>query len=358
MRSLFRKLISVLLMVACVFINTSAFAESNLTIHFLDVGQGAAAIIQCDGEVMMFDGGSAGNSSFIYSYLQNTLGLEHIDVMVASHPHEDHIGGLSGALNACSVGTIYSPVTEYDSKQFSSLLKYAGKQGLSLTVPAVGDTFTVGSATATFLSPAKAYANTNDLSLVVRIVYGDTSFLFTGDAEWDAEHDMVDAGHELSSTLLSVGHHGSNTSSSYVFLREVMPEYAVISVGKDNSYGHPSEDTLSRLRDVGALVYRTDLQGTITCVSNGHTLSFETEKNVTADGLDRSMLIASAGPMSTFNHGKQEYVLNTRSKKIHLPDCASVDKMKEKNKAYSSETIEELESQGYTPCWNCRPDLQ
>lgn len=146
MRNLFRKLISVLLIVACVFINTSAFAESNLTIHFLDVGQGAAAIIQCDGEVMMFDGGSAGNSSFIYSYLQNTLGIEHIDVMVASHPHEDHIGGLSGALNACSVGTIYSPVTEYDSKTFSSLLKYAGKQGLSLTVPAVGDTFTVGSA--------------------------------------------------------------------------------------------------------------------------------------------------------------------------------------------------------------------
>ena len=358
MRNLFRKLISVLLIVACVFISTSAFAESNLTIHFLDVGQGAAAIIQCDGEVMMFDGDSAGNSSFIYSYLQNTLGLEHIDVMVASHPHEDHIGGLSGALNACSVGTIYSPVTEYDSKQFSSLLKYAGKQGLSLTVPAVGDTFTVGSATATFLSPAKAYDNINDLSLVVRVVYGDTSFLFTGDAEWDAEHDMVDAGLELSSTLLSVGHHGSNTSSSYVFLREVMPEYAVISVGKDNSYGHPSEDTLSRLRDVGALVYRTDLQGTITCVSDGHSLSFETEKNVTADGLDRSMLIASAGPMSTFNQGKTEYVLNTRSKKIHLPDCASVDKMKEKNKAYSSETIEKLESQGYTPCGNCRPDLQ
>lgn len=109
---------------------------------------------------------------------------------------------------------------------------------------------------------------------------------------------------------------------------------------------------------MGALVYRADLQGTITCVSDGHSLSFETEKNVTAEGLDRSMLIASAGPMSTFNRGKTEYVLNTRSKKIHLPDCASVDKMKEKNKAYSSETIEELESQGYTPCGNCRPDLQ
>lgn len=169
---------------------------------------------------------------------------------------------------------------------------------------------------------------------------------------------MVEAGMELSSTLLSVGHHGSNTSSSYVFLREVMPEYAVISVGKDNAYGHPSEDTLSRLRDVGALVYRTDLQGTITCVSDGHSLSFKTEKNVTADGLDRSMVIASAGPMSTFDQGETEYVLNTRSKKIHLPDCASVEQMKEKNKAHSSETIAELEAQGYSPCGNCRPDQQ
>lgn len=356
MRSLLKKLICMLLMVVCVFINASAFAESNLTIHFLDVGQGAAAVIQCDGEVMMYDGGSAESSSFVYSYLTKTLGINRIDVMVASHPHEDHIGGLSGALNACSVGTIYSPVTEHDSKTFSSLLKYAGKQGLSLTVPDVGDTFAIGSATATFLSPAKAYENTNDLSLVVRIEYGETSFLLAGDAEWDAEHDMVDSGMELSSTLLSVGHHGSDTSSSYVFLREVMPQYAVISVGKDNSYGHPSQDVLSRLRDVGAQVYRTDLQGTITCVSDGHTLSFTTEKNAVADGLDKSMLIASAGPMSTFNRGKTEYVLNTRSKKIHLPDCASVEKMKDKNKAYSSETIEELEAQGYSPCGNCHPD--
>ena len=109
---------------------------------------------------------------------------------------------------------------------------------------------------------------------------------------------------------------------------------------------------------MGALVYRTDLQGTITCVSNGHTVTFETEKNGIADALDKSMVIASAGPMSTFDRGETEYVLNTRSKKIHLPDCASVEQMKEKNKAYSSETIEELESQGYTPCGNCRPDLQ
>ena len=357
LRGRFKRYLCVLLILAHLLIYAPALAFAGLTVTFLDVGQGAGAIIQCDGEVMMYDGGGSSSSSLVYSYLRKTLGIEHIDVMVASHPHEDHIGGLSGALNACSVGTIYSPVTEYDSKQFSSLLKYAGKQGLSLTVPSVGDTFMIGSATATFLSPAKAYENVNDTSLVVRIVYGETSFVFTGDAEWDAEHDMVASRADLSATVLSVGHHGSNTSSSYVFLREVMPQYAVISVGKGNSYGHPTENVLSRLRDAGAQVYRTDLQGTITCTSDGHTVSFETEKSTIADNLDSSQMIAPSGQMSTFSRGQTEYVLNTRSKKIHLPDCSSVKQMKDKNKAYSSETLEELEAKGYSPCGNCRPDL-
>lgn len=188
----------------------------------------------------MIDGGNAEDSSFVFSYLRNTLGLERIDYMIATHPHEDHIGGLSGALNACSVGTVYSPVTECDSKAFSSLLKYTEKQGLSLTVPCVGDSFSVGSAEVSFLSPTREYSDVNEMSIVVRIVYGDTSFLFVGDAGWDAEHDMVNSGYSLSSTLLKISHHGSDSASSYVFLREVMPPYAVISVGADNAYSHPN----------------------------------------------------------------------------------------------------------------------
>ena len=121
------------------------------------------------------------------------------------------------------------------------------------------------------------YADTNDTSIVAKIVYGRTSFLFTGDAGWEPEHDMVDSGYDLSTTLLKVGHHGSDTSTSYVFLREIMPQYAVISVGEDNSYGHPTDNVLSRLRDADVTVYRTDLHGDIICYSNGETLSFETE---------------------------------------------------------------------------------
>ena len=259
------------------FMVAIASAKGEFAIYFIDVGQADAAVIICDNEVLMIDGGNAADSSLIYSYLTNTLGIKHIDYMIATHAHEDHVGGLAGALNACTVGKVYSPVTEYDSRAFESLVKYAHKQGVELTVPAVGDVFSVGSATVQILSPAYMYADTNDTSIVARIVYGKTSFMFTGDAGWEPEHDMVDSGYDLSATLLKVGHHGSDTSTSYVFLREIMPQYAVISVGEDNSYGHPTDDVLSKLRDADVTVYRTDLHGDIICYSDGETLSFETE---------------------------------------------------------------------------------
>ena len=230
------KILSLLLLMLLMFTagcGTIASAE-NLLVYFLDVGQADAAILQCGDEVMMIDGGESSDSSLIYSYLTKTLGITHIDYMIATHPHADHIGGLSGALNACSVGVVYSPVRSYDSKQFSSLVKYTQKQGLDMTVPEVGDSFAFGDAQVQFLSPMKEYSNINDCSIVVRITHGNNTFLFTGDAEWDAEHDMVDSGYDLSAAVLKVGHHGSDTSSSYVFLREVMPKYAVISCGKDN----------------------------------------------------------------------------------------------------------------------------
>ena len=285
-----KKILSLLLLMLLMFTagcGTIASAE-NLLVYFLDVGQADAAILQCGDEVMMIDGGESSDSSLIYSYLTKTLGITHIDYMIATHPHADHIGGLSGALNACSVGVVYSPVRSYDSKQFSSLVKYVQKQGRELTVPEIGDSFAFGDAQVQFLSPMKEYSNINDCSIVVRITHGNNTFLFTGDAEWDAEHDMVDSGYDLSAAVLKVGHHGSDTSSSYVFLREVMPKYAVISCGEGNSYGHPTEAVLSRLRDVGAQVFRTDLQGDVVFVSDGTTLSFGTEKYADAQMLWKS----------------------------------------------------------------------
>ena len=256
--------------------------NSTFEVHFIDVGQADAALVMCDGKTMLIDGGNSEDSSLIYSYL-NKRSISHLDYMIATHGHEDHVGGLSGALNYATVGTAYCPVTNYDSKAFSSFVKYLGET--DITVPSAGSSFKLGSATVKILAPVKSYDDPNNTSIVLRIEYGDTSFLFTGDAEREAEQDILNAGYNLKSTVLKVGHHGADTSTTYPFLREIMPEYAVISVGNGNSYGHPTEDTLSRLRDADVKVFRTDMQGTIICTSDGKAVSFSVEKNKDADTL-------------------------------------------------------------------------
>ena len=163
---------------------------------------------------------------------------------------------------------------EYDTKAFHSMFKYAEAQGTAVVIPSVGDSFMVGLARVDILGPLRDYSNNNDKSIVCKISMGETAFLFGGDAEWDAEHDLVDSGIDLSADVLKVNHHGSNTSSTYVYLRSVMPKFAVISVGAGNAYGHPNEETLSRLQDVGAEIYRTDELGTIECISDGKNISF------------------------------------------------------------------------------------
>ena len=258
----------------------SASGETPITyyfeIHFFDVGEADAALVECDGHFMLIDGGYPENSSFLYSWLQQN-GIRHLDYIICSHPHVDHVGGLSGALQYASVGTAYCPVTEYNSRAFRNFVKYLASQGKTITVPSPGQTITLGSAAATFLGPVDmtlAEENENNGSLILRIEYGTTSFLFTGDAEKEEELSVLSAGAELRSTLLKVGHHGSYTSSSKEFLEAVRPEYAVISVGKENDYNHPHDSVLKRLGQVCGTIYRTDLDGEIICRSDGKNLIF------------------------------------------------------------------------------------
>lgn len=319
--------------------------DSTFEIHFIDVGQGDCSLILCDGKAMLIDGGESSESSKVYAYLK-AHGIDHLDCMVATHAHSDHIGGLSGALNYASVGTAYCSVTEYDSKTFSSMVKYLNNQGLKIAVPSAGDTFSLGSATVQILGPQRTYDDPNDMSIVLKITYGETSFLFTGDAERTAEADILDAGYDLSSTVLKVGHHGSDSSTSYPFLREIMPEYAVIQAGKDNSYGHPTEDTLSRLRDADVKVYRNDLQGTVICTSDGESVTFSTEKN------ESVQTNPTVTPEANEPDDAGEYIGNKNSKKFHLPTCKNLPA--EKNRVYLSSRQEAIDG-GYDPCGNCDP---
>jgi len=319
-------------------------ADSTFEVHFIDVGQGDCSLILCDDAAMLIDGGEASESSKVYAYLKEH-GVDYLDYIVATHAHSDHIGGLSGALNYATVGVALCPVTDYDSKTFDSFVKYLGKQGVGITVPTAGDSFSLGSSVVQVLGPQQQYDDPNDTSIVLKVSYGDTSFLFTGDAERTAEADILDAGYDLSSTVLKVGHHGSDTSTSYPFLREIMPEYAVIQVGAGNSYGHPTEDTLSRLRDADVEVYRNDLQGTIICTSDGETVAFTTEKNATARTNPTVVVTPELDDVG-------EYIGNKNSKKFHLPSCKNLPA--EKNRIYFESRQAAVEA-GQSPCGNCKP---
>lgn len=339
---------------------------TGLEVHFIDVGQADSALILCDGASMLIDGGNAEDSDLLYTYLKN-LSVDYLDYVVCTHAHEDHVGGLAGALNYATAGTALCPVTDYDSRAFESFVSCLNRQGVSITVPEAGDSFQLGGATVDVLGPVRPDAEEqNNTSIVLRVVYGDTSFLFTGDAEREEEQDILDAGYTLDSSVLKVGHHGSANSTTYPFLREVMPEYAVISVGAGNSYGHPTEEALSRLRDAGATVFRTDMQGDIICRSDGKSVRFSVSRNADADtfgGIGPNSAeaarveteSANTEPGDTRESSEASYVLNTNTHKFHYPDCSSVAKMKEENKSYFTGTRDEVISMGYEPCGNCKP---
>lgn len=259
---------------------------SYLRVDFVDVGQADFIVIECDGVYMTIDGGNVADSQKVYSYLQER-GIKEVQTVVVTHAHEDHCGGVSALLNCVEAQTVYCPVTEYDTKAFRNVVSAVHSQGLELTVPVVGEVFSLGSAQVQVIGPVKEYEDPNDTSIVLRITYGEHAFVFTGDAESTSEHDILDAGFDVSADVLKVGHHGSSTSSSYVWLKAVAPTYAVISSNRteEPDYNHPHEEVVSRLRDEEATVYRTDLQGTITCISDGKSIAFTVTRNPDADTL-------------------------------------------------------------------------
>lgn len=244
---------------------------STFSVRYIDVGQADLALVECDGHYMLIDGGNKADSDLIYSVLEKTM-VPKFDIIVGTHAHEDHIGGLPGAFAYTTADLTLSPVTDYDSKAFADFKRYADEKGGGLVVPDIGDKYKLGSADIEILGVNMA-EKTNDTSIILKVTYGATSFLFTGDAEREAEQAILDNNTDISATVLKVGHHGSATSTSYSWLYNIDPKYAIISVGKDNDYNHPTDEVLSRLRDANVETYRTDLNGDIIVTSDGTTVS-------------------------------------------------------------------------------------
>ncbi len=239
-----------------------------LYVHYIDVGQGDAELVCCDGEYMLIDGSEPSASDGLVSYIED-LGIEKLEYVICTHDHSDHCGGLDAVIESFEVETVFTSPYTGDSKAYSIFLDAVEAKGLEAESPELGETYKLGEAEFEFIGPVQEYDNKNDNSLVMRLSYGDTSFLFAGDMTTNAETDLLDDGANVKCDVLKVGHHGSSGSTGYRFLYEAEPSIGIISCETGNSYGHPHEEALSRLSDADVTVYRTDLDGSIVIFSDG-----------------------------------------------------------------------------------------
>lgn len=254
-------------------------AAHELKVHFIDVGQGDAILVETPaGQKMLVDAGENVYGNRVVDYLL-AQGVRELDVVVGTHTHSDHIGGLDTVMARFPVKTIYMPRVTQNTNSFEDVLKAVKQQGLTVFTARAGVVIPLQGIDCRILSPrADHYDELNDYSAVIRMQFGSQSFLLTGDARLIPENQMLDAGEDLQANVLKVAHHGSYSSSSARFLKAVQPIYGIISLGKDNDYGYPHDSTLTRLARAGIKIYRTDLNGTIVISTDGSTLQVKTER--------------------------------------------------------------------------------
>jgi len=260
------------------FVVAASKASSSVTVHYIDVGQGDSIFIDTPNRDVLIDGGPTLAGSTVLDYL-GSLNITRIHLMVATHVHKDHIGGLIAVLNSTTnVDEILINNQTHTSITYTNFMSLA--QSHTITVAQRGQTFILTeTANLTVFNPVQPLeftsAHANDNGVVVKLQVGNTSFLFTGDAEADAEESMLDAGLDLQSDILKVGHHGSRSSTTQPFLDSVAPSYAIISAGEDNPYGHPHQETIQKLLAKGVTVYGTFLSGTIIASTDGTSVIFQ-----------------------------------------------------------------------------------
>lgn len=252
--------------------------DGALAVHFIDVGQADSILITLKDAAMLIDAGNNEDNQLVVDYIKEK-GISTLDYVIATHSHEDHIGGMDAVIKTFDVKSVIMPRVESTTKTFEDVVEAILNKGLKVTPPVPGTKYLLGEAEFTIFAPnSEAYEDTNDYSVVVKLRYGSTSFLFTGDAGFESEEEMLEMGYDLRADVLKVGHHGSKYSTSMKFLQAVKPQIAVISVGKDNQYGHPATETLQRLRQAGVKIYRTDESGTIIATSDGNKIEILTDQ--------------------------------------------------------------------------------
>ena len=345
-------------------------AVSEMTVHYLDVGQGDCVLVSCDGESMLIDAGDNNQGTKIQNYLRKQ-GVTKLKYAVGTHPDAD---------------------VSKNTATYRDVVDTMKQKGYRNTVPEPGDSFQLGDAVCTVLGPEESYEDANNNSIVLKVEHGENSFLFMGDAEAEAEADILSGGADVEADVLKVGHHGSRSSSSQKFLKAVDPAYAVISCGEDNSYGHPHAETLNNLRAMGVDVFRSDEQGTIVAVSDGSQITWNSAPSESwkageptggsstgssaAGNTGNSAVTAEASGGEAAGNTQQaqesikqetagtqvpageapvsgSYIGNMNNGKLHKASCSYLPM--EKNQALFG-TREEAVAAGYSdPCKKCNP---
>ena len=327
--------------------------SGEMKVHFLDVGQGLSILAQSEGKTMIYDGGDRKTSRFVVSYLKEH-GVSKIDYLISSHYDADHMAGLIGCLNAFDVKNVISSNYVHTSKLYQSFVKAVKSDGLKMQHPAVGKTYKFGRRSYEILAPKTIEAKgSNNNSVAIKLMNGENSFVFTGDAEHESEAAMCNSSIDLSCDVLVPGHHGSATATSWDFLQKTVPEYAVISCGTNNKYGHPDKDTMDKLQSMDIQVYRTDKQGTIVVTSDGANLNWSAEPcNDYTPGDDSDQGTRSTSEVqqeaSQTAIGEHVWVSATGNKYHKTNHCGNMNPNTAKE-----EPRAEAEAQGLEPCKKC-----
>ncbi len=314
-------------------INTQVTSLNDMKVHYIDVGQGDSELIQIGDKNVLIDAGCNDNKALNYLKSQ---GISKLDCVIATHPHEDHIGGMTSVINNFEIGEFYAPKVTHTTRTFENMIKALQSKGLKITTKNVGDALTIGNATMQFLAPnSSIYQDLNNYSIVIRLKYGNTSYLFTGDAESLSEGEILAKQLDISADVLKLGHHGSHSSTSQAFLDKVNPQYAIVSCGKGNDYGHPHKETIDKLNAKNIEILRTDVSGTIVSTSNGNDISFNVNTSVSSTG------------NTTKTKSNTVWVANKTSKVYHSSkDCSNM-------KSPSEISLEDVQAKGLKPCSKC-----